>query len=48
MISSLTIIMYTFLIRYWSFLKAKSLFVLPYAVWLTIATSLNAYILFYN
>lgn len=47
-ISSLTIIVYTFLIRYWSLIKAKSLLILPYAVWLVVATSLNAYIFFAN
>lgn len=29
-------------------LKAKSLFILPYGIWLCLATSLNAYILIYN
>lgn len=47
-ISSLTLIIYTFLIKYWSFLKAKSLLIIPYAIWIAIATSLNAYLFFYN
>ncbi len=34
--------------KYWSFLKEKSLLILPYFIWLLIATSLNAYILFKN
>ena len=47
-ISSLTILMGYFLFGFKSSLKAKSLLVLPYFVWLLIATSLNAYILFMN
>lgn len=47
-ISSLTVIVYTFLIKYWSFLQTKSVLVLPYAIWLTIAASLNAYMFFFN
>lgn len=47
-ITSLTVIVYTFLLKYWSFLNKKSLLVLPYAVWLTIAASLNAYVFFFN
>ncbi len=37
-----------FLFGFWSQLKLKSLWVLPYALWLLIATSLNAYILLNN
>lgn len=33
---------------YWKVLKAKSLLLAPYLVWLLIATSLNAYIVFFN
>ena len=47
-ISSLTVIVFTFLIRYRKLLKAKTLLILPYAVWLAIATSLNIYILLNN
>ncbi|MGB1316524.1 MAG: TspO/MBR family protein [Chitinophagales bacterium] len=47
-ISSLTVIVFTFLIRYRELLKAKTLLILPYAVWLAIATSLNIYILLNN
>ena len=42
-ISSLTLLVYYFLFQYWSELKAKSLLMLPYAIWITIATSLNVY-----
>jgi len=47
-ISSLTILMLYFLFRYWSVLKTKSLLLLPYCIWLLIATSLNGYVLFNN
>jgi translocator protein len=47
-ISALTLVVGLFLVRYWSDLKAKSLLVLPYFIWLLIATSLNWYILQYN
>lgn len=43
-ISSLTILVGWFLIGYWNELKIISLLVLPYFIWLVIATSLNAYI----
>ncbi|MBE7659957.1 TspO/MBR family protein [Tenacibaculum finnmarkense] len=41
------------LIGYFTFknlreLKGITLFILPYLIWMTIATSLNAYIVFYN
>lgn len=44
----LTIIVGLFLFDYKNDLKQKSLLILPYFVWLCIATSLNAYILFNN
>ena len=44
----LTILVATFLIRYKDVLKAKSILILPYLIWLCIATSLNAFILFNN
>ena len=47
-ISALTLLVLYFLIAYWGDLKLKALLVLPYAVWLIIATSLNAYALFNN
>ncbi len=47
-ITALTILMIYFLFRYWSVLKTKSLLVVPYCIWLVIATSLNGYALFNN
>lgn len=44
----LTIIVGLFLFNYKNHLKLKSLLILPYFIWLCIATSLNAYILFNN
>lgn len=47
-ISILTLlVIYTF-IRYKNDLKSKSFLLLPYVIWLMIATSLNAYFLFNN
>ncbi|WP_299465279.1 TspO/MBR family protein [uncultured Microscilla sp.] len=47
-ISLLTVLVGYFLIGWFPYLKAKALLVLPYFVWLLIATSLNAYILLKN
>lgn len=47
-ITSLTALVGFFLIYFWPELKLKSLLVLPYFLWLIIATSLNAYILIKN
>ena len=47
-IAVLTILVGLFLIRYKTELKTKSLLILPYFVWLCIATSLNGYIFFNN
>ena len=47
-IVSLTVIVGIFLINYYRELKTKTLLILPYFIWLCIATSLNAYILFNN
>lgn len=47
-ISALTLLMGVFLFRFWPQLSLKSLLVLPYFIWLIIATSLNAYIVFNN
>nr|WP_294859523.1 TspO/MBR family protein [uncultured Fluviicola sp.] len=47
-ISVLTILIAVFLFRYWSDLKLKSILILPYFIWLLIATSLNGYILLKN
>ncbi|ULC58623.1 tryptophan-rich sensory protein [Flaviramulus sp. BrNp1-15] len=44
----LTLIIATFLFLYTKHLKFKSIFILPYFIWLCIATSLNAYILINN
>ncbi|MFI1742976.1 TspO/MBR family protein [Thalassobellus sediminis] len=44
----LTIVVGLFLFNYKNVLKQKSLLILPYFIWLCIATSLNAYILFNN
>lgn len=47
-ISALTLLLVYLLITYWPLLKLKSLLLLPYVIWLAIATSLNAYILIKN
>jgi len=47
-ISLLTIVVAYFLFKYRTQLQYKSLFVAPYFIWLLVATSLNAYILYYN
>lgn len=44
----LTFIIALFLFGFADELKAKSILILPYFLWLCIATSLNAYIVFYN
>lgn len=44
----LTIIVGAFLTSYHNKLKIKSLLIVPYFLWLLIATSLNAYIYLYN
>jgi benzodiazapine receptor len=44
----LTILILYFLIHYKNKLKLKSLLILPYFLWLCIATSLNFYIVLYN
>ena len=43
-----TIIIATFLIIYMKALKGKTIFILPYLIWICIATSLNLYIVIYN
>ncbi len=48
LITSLTLLVGYFLFGYMSQMKMKSLLVLPYFIWLLIATSLNAYILIKN
>jgi translocator protein len=47
-IISLTIVVGAFLFRYGAAMKFKSLLVLPYFLWLIIATSLNLYIALEN
>jgi len=47
-ITALTVLVGYFLINFWSDLSYKSALILPYFVWLLIATSLNGYILFKN
>lgn len=47
-IASLTIVVGFFLFYYWPIMEFKSLLVLPYLIWLVIATSLNAYVLVKN
>ena len=47
-ITLLTVLMCYFLRHYYTDLKNKSWLLLPYTVWLFIATSLNTYILIYN
>ena len=44
----LTIIIAAFFITYFKDLKGKSILILPYLIWLCIATSLNLYIQLYN
>ncbi len=47
-IIGLTLLVGYFLIAYRSKLQGKSILILPYFIWLLIATSLNAYILAFN
>ena len=47
-ITALTLLIAYFTFNYWSNLRLYSLLILPYLVWLVIATSLNAYIVIMN
>ena len=47
-ISALTILIIFLFGKYWNIVSTWSLLLLPYALWLVIATSLNAYIVFNN
>ncbi|MCW3806082.1 TspO/MBR family protein [Plebeiibacterium marinum] len=47
-IGGLTIVIGVMLVVFWPLLKTKSILLLPYFLWLLIATSLNAYILVHN
>ncbi len=42
-ITALTILVFTFIARYKTIMKSKTLLLAPYAIWMIIATSLNAY-----
>ena len=44
----LTVLMFYFLVTFKRTLKNKSFYVLPYCLWLVLATSLNLYIALYN
>lgn len=48
LISTLTLLVGFFMFFYWPELKLKSVLILPYFIWLLIATSLNAFILLKN
>lgn len=47
-ISFLTVLITVLLFKYWKEQKTKTILLAPYAIWLIIATSLNAYIFLYN
>ena len=47
-ITLLTILMFYFLFEYYSKIKFKITLLLPYCIWLVIASSLNFYIVIYN
>lgn len=44
----LTIVVAIFIFKYWKFVKYKSLLLLPYFLWLLLATSLNIFIYLNN
>lgn len=48
LISTLTLVVGLFFFRYLNVLKIKSILILPYLIWLLVASSLNAYIFFKN
>ena len=48
LITGLTILVGCFLFLYWPELKLMSILILPYIIWLIIATSLNGFILIKN
>lgn len=48
LITALTVLVFFMFFNYKSYLGNKSLWLLPYMVWMLIATSLNAYIFFFN
>lgn len=47
-IIALTALIYIYLINYYKSLRWWSLLIIPYFVWINIATSLNAYVVLYN
>jgi len=47
-ILALTVVIFTFFFSNLNTIKSKSYLLLPYMIWLLIASSLNGYILFYN
>lgn len=47
-ITALLVVIHVLLIRYYTLLTRKSLLIFPYAIWLWIATSLNAYIYWFH
>lgn len=47
-IISLTVIIGLFLFKYFKLLRSQSLFILPYFIWLLLASSLNLYIVLFN
>lgn len=47
-ISALTILIGIFLFRYGAVMRFRSILLIPYFIWLLIATSLNAYVWWYN
>ena len=47
-IITLTILVFYFLVAFKASLKNNRFFILPYFIWLIVATSLNAYIVLYN
>ena len=47
-ITMLTVLVGVFLFYYWAELQLKSLLILPYLIWLLIATSLNGYVVLKN
>lgn len=48
LITGLTVLVGFFLFFYWPEMKLKSILILPYLIWLVIATSLNGYVLLKN
>ncbi|MGJ5640918.1 TspO/MBR family protein [Formosa sp. S-31] len=47
-LSSLTVLIVLFYVKYKSLLKQNSLLIAPYAIWLLLACSLNGYIILFN